>query len=107
MHVDDGLWAGSGDVYERARDKLRSLIHIGEEKRGEFEFLGRRIVQDKNFTIHVQQHEYAQKIQPVYIPAVRRKNPSDRLTPHEVSQYLSLVQQLAWPTRTTLVRHAY
>ena len=41
------------------------------------------------------------------MPASRRATPSDTLTPMELSQYLSLVQQLAWPVRTSFVRHAY
>ena len=61
LHVDDGLWAGAGAVYEGARDKLRKLIHIGDEKRGAFEFPGRRFVQDEDFTIRVDQHEYVKK----------------------------------------------
>ena len=103
VHVGDGLWAGAGDAHERARDKIRKLVHIGEEKRGAFEFLGRRLVQDEDFTIRLDQHKYVKKIEPIYIPAVRRRTFSDSLTPVETSQYGSLVQQLAWPVRTTLV----
>ena len=91
----------------RELDKLRRLIHIGETKRGAFEFLGRSVVQDEDFTIRVDQHEYLKKIEPIYIPAVRRRTPLESLTPVESSQYLSLVQQLAWLVCTTLVRHAY
>ena len=107
VHVDDGLWAGEGDTFERARSKLRELINIGKEQRGSFEFLGRHVEQAEDYTIRVDQHEYVRKIKPIYIPASRRRTPSDSLTGVELSQYLSLVQQLAWPVRTTLVRHAY
>ena len=107
VHVDDGLWAGAGPEFELARSKLRKLLSIGKEQRGTFEFLGRHIVQEQDFTIKVDQHDYVRKIKPVYIPATRRRSPTDTLTGTELSQYLSLVQQLAWPVRTTLVRHAY
>ena len=83
VHVDDGLWAKTGVVYESARNKLRALATIGKEERAEFDFLGRQI----------------------YIPATRRQTPEDSLTGDEISQNLSLVQPLAWPVRTTLVRH--
>ena len=64
-------------------------------------------MQDEDFTIRVDQHEYVTKIEPIYIPAVRRQKPSDSLTRVKTLQYLSLVQHFAWPVRTTLVRHAY
>ena len=86
VHVDDGLWAGSGTAYEKARDKLRPIIHIGDEKRGSFEFLGRRVVQDEDFTFRVDQHEDVMNIEQIYILAVRRRTPSDSLTPVETSQ---------------------
>ena len=107
VHVDDGLWAGAGAVFESARDKLRALITIGKEERSEFDFLGRHLKQGEDYTIRVDQDDYVKKIKPIYIPAARRATPEDSLTGVEISQYLSLVQQLAWPVRTTLVRHAY
>ena len=75
VHVDDGLWAGAGEVYERARTRLRELIHIGKEQRGSFEFLGRHVTQEDDGTIKIDQNEYVRKIQPIYIPAVRRQIP--------------------------------
>jgi hypothetical protein len=42
------------------------------------------------------------KITPIVIPMVRRKLKEARLTPQEMTQYLSVTQQLSWPARTTL-----
>ena len=100
--------AGKGAVFEKACATLRSLIHSGKEQRGTLDFLGRHIVQDKDFTIQVDQYDYVRQIKPIYILAARPRIPSDSLTGTEPSSYLSLVQQLAWPIRrTALVRHGY
>ena len=55
--VDDGLWAGAGEVYGRARKKFRQLITIGKEHRGSFTFLGRPITELEDFSIRFDQHE--------------------------------------------------
>ena len=76
-------------------------MNIKVEKTGTFEVLGRRVTHTLQEII-VDQTEYVRKIQPVFIPTVRRKAKDSPLTRPELTQYQSLVQQLAWPARTTM-----
>ena len=106
VHVDDGVWGGKGETYQKAQEKLRKLINIKVEKTGEFEILGRRVTHTPN-EIKVDQFEYVKKIKTVFVPAIRRKMPNASLLPQEVTQLQSLTQQLAWPARTTMPGLAY
>ena len=78
-----------------------------EGKDGTFEFLGRWISQDKKHNITVTQHDYVKNIKPIYVPAARRRTPNALATDEEVTKYKSLVQQMAWPARSTLPGLAY
>jgi len=101
VHVDDGVWAGSGPAFVAVQKRLRGLINIKVEKKGQFDVLGRHVTQTQD-GICVQQWEYLAKMQGILVARARRANGGASLTPQERTQYLSLVQQLAWPARTTL-----
>ena len=106
VRVDDGTWAGHGSAFKRAQDELRKLIKVKVEKNGTFEILGRRLTQ-KPGSVQVDQFDYVKGLRPVPMTAARRKQREAKLTPQEVTQYLSITQQLAWPARTTMPRLAY
>ena len=107
VHVDDGLWAGFGEKFEKAKAYVRSKLNVKKEHKQQFEFLGRTIKQLDDFTILINQHEYINKIEPIFVTTARRRTPDAKATPEEVSKYRSLGQQLAWPARTTLPGLAY
>jgi hypothetical protein len=80
---------------------LRKLVSIKVEKTGEFDLLGRHVVQTKE-GIRVDQWSCLKGLKPVLVSKERRRNRDALLTPHEKTQFLSLTQQLAWPARVTL-----
>ena len=107
VHVDDGLWGGTGERFEAAKRIVRQKLNVTKEKNGTFEFLGRRINQLENKSIEVDQHTYIDKMEKIFVPASRRKDPEAKTTEEELSKYRSLGQQLSWAARTTLPGLAY
>ena len=87
-------------------DDLRDRITIKTENTGTFELLGRRVTHVKG-KITVDQFDYIKLIKPIYVPATRRKRPQAALTPQELTSFMSLTQQLAWPARSTVPTLAY
>ena len=86
VHVDDGLWAGAGATFFKAKRKLLKLIDVRVEKSGTFELLGRRVTHIRTGAlceIRVDQWEYVKAIKPVYIPAFRREDSNTTLLAHE------------------------
>ena len=57
--------------------------------------------------IDVHQDEYIAAIKKIYIPAARRRAPTSLLAKHELTQYKSVVQQLAWVVRSTMPIGSY
>jgi len=101
VHVDDGIWAGHGKKFLEAQSALRKKINIKTEQANNFTVLGREVKQTPDM-IEVSQEKYVRGIKPVYIPAVRRRQPDAPLLAQEQTAYNSLVAQLAWPARSTL-----
>lgn len=71
------------------------------EKYRDLEVLGRHVAQSPE-GIYVDQWGYLKKMTPVPISKARRQCGDSPLVPSDMAQYLSLVQQLAWPPRSTL-----
>ena len=84
-----------------------SQFHIGKEKTKEFDFLGRRVTQKDDYSIPIDQHQYVKNLERVFIPKERRQKPQSPLTPKELSDYRSIVGQLAWPARESMPQLAY
>ena len=60
---------------EKALQHLRKNFTIGKEEYGDFTFLGRHVVQHKDFSIDIDQHDYVSSLQRVYIPLERNGIP--------------------------------
>eukprot|EP00971_Amphidinium_carterae_P034903 687385-Amphidinium_carterae.1 len=101
LHVDDGVWAGSGAAWDACQQRVRDMIneHTSmKESKGEKEMLvlGRRLrVSDGEISIDCD--DYVRALKTVYVSRERRLKPTDPLTPSEKTSYMSLVAQLAWP----------
>jgi len=79
---------------------------MSKSKNGDFEVLGRRVVQNSE-GIRVDQWDYLKKLKPVPVAKARKQRADASLTPGERTQFLSLTAQLAWPARTTIPALAY
>jgi hypothetical protein len=102
LHVDDACYGGSGKFYDATMANCLAQFKIGNEKTKEFDFLGRHVIQRDDFSIEIDQHQYVKNLQKVFIPKSRRVMPKAKLTAEELSDYRSLVGQLAWPARETM-----
>ena len=107
LHVDDACYAGEGPIFEKAMKYVRSKFTIGKEEFGEFDFLGRHVIQRNDYTIEIDQHTYIDCLQSVAVSKERRTNPKATLTPKELHDYRSIVGQLAWPARETMPMLSY
>eukprot|EP00971_Amphidinium_carterae_P270706 5372145-Amphidinium_carterae.1 len=111
LHVDDGIWAGKGKAWQTCQQKVRDLIneHTSmKESQGESELLvlGRRIhVAEGEVTIDCD--DYIKALKPIFVPRERRLQSTDPLTPSEKTSYMSLVAQLAWPSRVCMPTLSY
>ena len=107
IHVDGGTWAGSGKAFLGAQGIMRKLLKIRKEEFRTLYLLGRQVTTEKVGTIKVDSIKYVSSLKPVHVPAARRKNSSQSLAGKEMTQYRSLVQQLAWPAKTAWPSFAY
>ena len=55
-HVDDSVWAGTGEVFRAAQQKVRERLPFKHEKSGKFTVLG-RLVEKFEDQIEISQHE--------------------------------------------------
>ena len=107
LHVDDACFAGEGPVFEQAMNHLRKKFTIGKEEYDSFDFLGRHVVQNPDFSIELDQHQYVQALTSVAVNKARRSQPTEKLTAKELHDYRSIVGQLAWPARETMPQLSY
>ena len=107
LHVDDACFSGKGPQFERAMDYCRSKFVIGKEEYDSFNFLGRHVKQNLDFSIEVDQHEYVKGLQRVHVSKERRTQPTSKLNHKELHDYRSLTGQLAWPARESMPQLAY
>eukprot|EP00971_Amphidinium_carterae_P349931 6491302-Amphidinium_carterae.2 len=110
LHVDDGIWAGSGDHFEKAQQELRDVVSkrtvLKETTGASLQLLGRRIEQGAGW-ISIDCEKYVQSIQHIEVSRQRRSQKQEPLTPSEHSALLSLIQQLAWPARVCMPQLSY
>ena len=96
------MWAGSGEDFKAAQQKLRKKLPYKHEKSGKFTVLGRLVEQCED-RIEISQHEYLKNIKKFYMKKDRRGQTERLLTADGKAAFMSLVQQLAWPARCTHV----
>ena len=85
----------------------QSKFVIGKEEYDSFNFLGRQVRQNPDFSIEVDQHEYVKGLQRVLVSKGRRSQPTSKLNHKELHDYRSLTGQLAWPAHASMPQLAY
>ena len=88
-HVDDSLWAGSGEDFKAALQKARGKLLFKHDKSRKVTVLGRLAEQFEDRT-EVSQHEYLKNIKKVYVKKDRRRQPESPLTADEGAAFMSL-----------------
>ena len=109
LHVDDGLHCGQGSEYEEAMKKIHEAFEIAPDKQhvGNFTFLGRKLEQQLDHSVHVSQPNYLDEVKPIYVPKNRRATGDNPVTSSEKTELMSLGGQLAWIARETMPQIAY
>ena len=100
IHVDDGLCAGKGRQFDQALSRLYERLPI-KGQTGSTTFSGRYIEQKEDCSFVVSQPSYLKDVAPIEIAKERKKQKDSPVTASEKTAFRSLVQKLAWPSRTT------
>ena len=100
IHVDDGLCAGKGRQFDQALTRLYDRLPI-KGQTGSTTFSGRYIEQKEDCSFVVSQPSYLKDVAPIEIAKERKKQKDSPVTASEKTAFRSLVQKLAWPSRTT------
>ncbi|XP_071821643.1 uncharacterized protein [Apostichopus japonicus] len=99
-HVDDFIWAGD-DKFERdVIDKIKARLCVGQEEAESFQYIGLHL-QSESCYVTLDQHKYAQSLQPVPIRKERAREKELPLTSEETDKLRSKVGQLLWIANQT------
>ena len=76
-------------------------------KEGNFSFLGRQVAQQPDGTVFVTMQTYLDEDKPIFIAKSRRSNNDATVTGAEKTELMSLVGQLGWVARESLLQIAF
>ena len=101
-HVDDFLHTASEQDQNKLTSRLGSIFEMGKVESRNFKYLGYRIIQDmEDFTIKLDQAEYAEKLEMVKIPPERKKDPNQKLNAEEKTLMKQISGRIGWLGRGT------
>ena len=80
--VDDCLWGGN-KKFTQAIQKLKQTFHIKSEYTQIFDYIGIRLVQNKDFSITIHQKEYIDSINEIKLETKPTEN--NQLTKEEIT----------------------
>ena len=101
-HVDDFLHTASQEDQNKLTSRLGSIFEMGKVESQNFKYLGYRIIQDmEDFTIKLDQAEYAEKLEMVKIPPERKKDPNQKLNAEEKTLMKQISGRIGWLGRGT------
>ena len=95
-HVDDLLIGGTANFATQVIDPLKKIYPFKHWKFGKSEFLGRTLTQHDDFSIVIDQREYANKVKVANISKERRKYKDDKLTNAELKDYRAILGAANW-----------
>ena len=95
-HVDDLLIGGSANFATQVIDPLKKIYPFKHWKFGQSEFLGRALTQREDFSIVIDQREYANKVKVANISKERRKHKDEKLTSAELKDYRAILGAANW-----------
>ena len=94
VHVDDLLHGGNDAFHENVIKPLSLFFTFGVENYRAFEYLGLELLQNSDWSITVNQNNFANTIKKVQLSEGRQGN--DLLTKEEKEMFRSAVGQLTW-----------
>ena len=63
LYVDDAGYGGKGTHYEHVMAQTLKRFNIGKQSEKEFDFLGRRVTQSKDFRIEADMDKYIRALE--------------------------------------------
>ena len=99
-HVDDFVFTGTVDWYEKVVCKLCSVFKISSQDWGSFKYTGLN-VSDVDGCVLVDQFEYVNSLNQIELNPGRASHKGDLLTVHEKAQLRFIAGQLLWATTQT------
>jgi len=96
IHVDDCIAGGSKRFEDVVLKRLRQILPFKHWKIEEAEFLGRRIRQDKDGNIEVDQEQYTNEIAEIPMTRSRKKEKTARVTKEESREFRRVIGALNW-----------
>ena len=105
IHVDDGLLAGHGAAYEKARSKLLETLSIKHVRTDDFVYLRRRIARQADGGFHI--YMDVGECTPIKLTSARKAQQDEPVTESERSALRTLVGEISWPAREAFPESAY
>ena len=96
VHVDDILWGGTPDFEAAVIIPLCRRIVIGSTNTATFRYIGVHLSQEKDFSVTVNQVDYAESLEEVKLSRQRSAQRSSHLEKGESDEFRSLLGQLNW-----------
>jgi hypothetical protein len=108
VHVDDILFGGTDLFHEKVVCNLKQRYPFKHWKQKHADFLGRRLIQHDDFSISIDQQEYAKQVKTANLNKERRKEKDEALTSKELQQFRAILGAANWivgSTRPDIAAH--
>ena len=99
LHVDDFLIGGKPEFFDLIKKEFMNKFTFGKVQCQKFKYTGLNIEQSQDGTIHLDQNEYIQSLQPISIEKPVDKN--KKLSKYMFKKYRALTGQLSWAAEMT------
>lgn len=101
LHVDDFLICGNTYFKRQIIPQILTKYDISKHKIGNFVYTGVNVTQNDDYSVVIDQYDYANQVKCVQIDPARARMIHSDLTPEENTQYRSLLGKLSWLSNIT------
>ena len=108
IHVDDILFGGTKTFEDMVLKGLKNRYPFKHWTQDKADFLGRRLFQQNDYSITIDQEKYSQSVRVAQISRDRRKEKDEPLTTKELQQYRAILGAANWivgSTRPDIAAH--
>ena len=96
--VDDQIWGGTKSFEVSVVEKLRHIFQVGCEHSSAFKYIGIDLVQQRDFSIVINQDSYVKSVDPIVMDRSRQLQKDGIITDQERTKLRRLIGQLNWIT---------